>query len=78
MFNRDTKEVNNKSELVLRGVKRITEYFPTDIEFGLFIINHLYGLIEIDKYNETGNDIKTKFLEKTEIKSILENEFLPN
>lgn len=71
--------MNNKTELILRGIKRIKEYFPTDIKFGLFIINHLYGLIEIDKYNETGNDFKkTNVSEKAEVRSILENELLPN
>lgn len=71
--------MNNKTDLILRGIKRIKEYFPTNIEFGLFIINHLYGLIEIDKYNEIGNDFKkTNVSERAEVRSILENELLPN
>ena len=70
--------MNNKTELILRGLKRIKEYFvsESDIEFGLFIINHLYSLIEIDNYSDESKSIrKINEEEKKEIFLFLKHEF---
>lgn len=70
---------HNRRALFVSGVKRINQLFDYRIEYGLFIINHLYDLVEVDHYNEAGYDIKsTKIHQKEEILKILQNEFLPN